>query len=85
MVSEYQPYSFGVSINFLQNDKNLDLSKFKAFDDDKINVTEKLEFLENWRGRKCSVQFSFFLDVFNKIQSSQGRQKTALPEKIKKV
>ena len=32
-------------INSLQNDKFFNLSKVKAFGDDKINVTEKLKFV----------------------------------------
>ena len=40
---------------FLPNDKILDWSKFKAFIDDKINVTEKLKFvlgrMENIEGK----------------------------------
>ena len=31
--------------NFSPNDKFLDCSEFKAFADDKINVTEKLKFV----------------------------------------
>ena len=32
-------------VNSLPNSKNLDWPKFKAFADDKINVTEKLKFV----------------------------------------
>ena len=38
-------------MNSLQNDKILDLSKFKAFADDKINVTKKTE-RSFWDGKK---------------------------------
>ena len=36
---------FLTTINSLPNDKNLDQSKFKAFADDKTNVTKKLKFV----------------------------------------
>ena len=44
-----QPYSYCIQSSeyliSLQNDKILDQSKFKAFADDKINVTKKLKFV----------------------------------------
>ena len=54
--------------NSLPNDKILDWSKFKAFADDKINVTEKLNFV---LGRVESI-FSFSHDVFKRL-FIQGR------------
>ena len=36
--------NLSIHLNSLPNDKILDLSKLKAFADDKINVSEKLKF-----------------------------------------
>ena len=51
-------------INSLQDDKILDWSKFKAFADDKIGVTQKLKFVlemvENIVGRE-NVGYQHFL------------------------
>ena len=62
-----------VLYNALPHDKFLDLSKLKAFADDKINVTEKLKFvlgrLENIleKRRKCWIPaFSPFPQFFRK-------------------
>ena len=38
-------YFFDISFNSLPKDKILDQSKFKAFADDRINVTKKLKFV----------------------------------------
>ena len=61
-------------INSLPNDKFLDSSKLKAFADDKINVTEKLNFdlgsVENnvEKRRKCWLPaFSPFPTMFSKV------------------
>ena len=40
----FKVFSYIFGINSLSNDRNLDLSKLKAFADDKINVIEKLKF-----------------------------------------
>ena len=65
-------------INSLPNDKILDWSKFKAFADNKINVTEKLEFVSERivnivkKGEKLfSSILSVFHNVFKKLL--QGR------------
>ena len=42
----------GHTINFLSNDKILDMTKFKVLADDKINATEKLKFVLGQVGRK---------------------------------
>ena len=39
------PKTIVVYFNYLANDKTLDQPKFKALADDKINVTEKFEFV----------------------------------------
>ena len=52
----------------LPNDTFLDLSKLKAFADDKINVTEKLKFI---LGQVTSI-FSFSHNVFKSLLF-QGR------------
>ena len=61
-------------ISCLPNDKILDLSKLKAFADDKINVTEKLKFVlgrvENFvgKGENAGYQhFLLFLQCFQKV------------------
>ena len=64
-------------INSLPNEKSEDLSKLKAFADDKIDLTENLNwFLEEkktlWEKEIVSSIFSFFNIVF-KILHSQGR------------
>ena len=52
-------------INFLQNEKNLDWSKLKAFADDKINVNQKLKFdmgrVENTVGKGENAGYQHFL------------------------
>ena len=57
----------------LANDKILDWSEFKAFTDDKINVTEKLKFLVGrdknivGKGEKCWLPaFCPFPTMFSK-------------------
>ena len=50
--------------NTLPNDKIVDLSKSKAFADDKINVAEKLKFVF-WKGRKhCGKRRKCWLPAF---------------------
>ena len=55
----------GISVNSLPNNKILDQSKFKAFVDDKINVTKELEFVsgrvENIVGKKENAGNQHFL------------------------
>ena len=70
-------------LNSLPNDKILDWSKWKAFADDKLNVTENLKFVlgrvENiaGKGEKMLVTsiFSFFHHVFKRLLI-QGCQKS---------
>ena len=54
-----------VCVYLLPNDKNLDLSKLKAFADDKINVTHKLKFavgrVENIVGKGENAGYQHFL------------------------
>ena len=51
-------------INSLPNDKNLDWSRFKAFADDKINVTEKSKLVlgqvKNIVGKRENAGFQCF-------------------------
>ena len=53
------------SLNSLPNNKILDCSKFKAFEDNKINVIEKLKFVfryvENIVGQKENAGYQDFL------------------------
>ena len=53
------------SLNSLSNDKVVDLSKLKAFADDKINVTEQLKFVmrrvENIMGKGENAGYQHFL------------------------
>ena len=57
-------------VNSLPNDKMLDLSKLKAFADDKINATQKLKFaqgsVENIVGKCWFPAFSPFPTMFSK-------------------
>ena len=61
-----------MDFNSLSNEKNLDLSKLKAFADDKINVTEKMKCFGNskkkyGKRRKCWLSaFSHFPTTFSK-------------------
>ena len=60
--------------NSLPNDKNLDLTKLKAFADDKINVTQTICFGKGikhcWKRRKCCLPaFSPFPTMFSKLYS----------------
>ena len=59
----------GTIVNSLPNDKILDLSKFKACADDKINVTFKLKFVsrrvENTLGNGKNAGYQHFL-LFSK-------------------
>ena len=63
-------------MNSLRSDKFLDLSKLKAFGDDKINVTEKLKFVfarvEIIVGKGENAGNQHFL-VFPKFSLFQGR------------
>ena len=78
---------FGDGFNPLPNKNILDLSKFKAFADDKINVTRKLKFalvrVENIVGKAENAGylvtsiFSFPHNVFKRLLS-QGREKSGL-------
>ena len=53
------------SFNLLPNDKILDLSKLKAFAEDKIKVTEKMKFAlemtENIVGKGGNADYQHFL------------------------
>ena len=68
-------------LNSLPNDKIVDWSKFKALADDKIYVTQNLNFvlekLENILGRKRRkywlAEFSLFSQNVFKSPISQGR------------
>ena len=55
----FQPF------NSLPNDKIVDLSKLKAFADDKLNVTQKLKFplgrVENFVGKGENAGYQHFL------------------------
>ena len=60
--------------NSLPNNKILDWSKFKAFADDKLNVTEKIKFVSGrvetfWKKEKMLVtsNFSFPHDVSKRL------------------
>ena len=66
-----------MSINSLLNDKMLDSSNLKAFEDDKINITNKLKFIsrrvENivGKGENAGYQhFFLFPPCFQKISFS---------------
>ena len=66
-------YSVSIEgVNSLPNDKILDLTKLKAFADDKLNVTKMTVFLFNreencGKRRKCWLpEFSLFPTVFSK-------------------
>ena len=67
------------SVNCLTNDKISDLSKFKAFADDKINVTQKFKFelgrVENIVGKEENAGISIFPFSHNVFKScaSKGR------------
>ena len=70
--------------NSFPHNKILDLSKFKAFADDKINVTKKMKFVLGrvktlWEKEKMLVAsiFSFSLNVFKRLLSL-GRYKLGL-------
>ena len=56
---------FPRSVNSLPNNKILDQSKFKAFADDKINVTKNLRFVsgreENIVGKGENTRYQHFL------------------------
>ena len=58
-------YPFMDKFNPLPNNKILDWSKFKAFADDKINMTEKLKFLfrkvENIGRKGENAGYQYFL------------------------
>ena len=63
--------------NFLPNDKFLDWSKFKAFDDNKINATLQQMFFLGWvenivgKGENAGYQhFLFFSQCFQKASFS---------------
>ena len=69
--------NIGLSLKSLPNDKILDQSKFKAFADDKINVTKKLKFIfrrvENLVGKGENAgnqHFLLFPQRFQKLSSS---------------
>ena len=67
------------TINSLPNDKMLDLSKFKAFADDKIILTQKMKFLlerEHLVGKGENAGFPFLL-------FPQCFQKLSFPELLK--
>ena len=57
--------NFLIMVNFLPNDKILDLSKLKAFAEDKISVTQKLKFklgrVENNVGKGENAGYQHFL------------------------
>ena len=69
-----------ITCNSLPNDKNLDWFRFKAFADDKINVTEKKEIWFGKGGKHCGKKekmlvtsiFSFDRNVFKSFLF-QGR------------
>ena len=67
------------TFNSLPNDNILDLSKFKAFADDKINVIQKLKFVsrrvENSVGKGENAGYQHFLLFPQCFQNflSQGR------------
>ena len=76
--------SIYVPLNFLPDDKVLDLSKLKAFADDKIDVTEILKFVsrrvENIVGKGENAGYQHFLlfpQCFPK-PSSLGSLKTEI-------
>ena len=56
------------AINLLTRDKNLDLSKFKAYAGDRKIITKKLKFpsgmVENIVGKLVTIIFSFFSQCF---------------------
>ena len=62
--------------NSLPNDKNVDLSKLKAFADYESNVTQKLKFalerVENIVGKVENAGFSFSHNIFQRLYP-QGR------------
>ena len=63
---------FTCTVNSLPNNKILNLSKLKAFADDKINVSQKLKFGKSRKHcrkrRKCWLPaFSFFPQCFQKL------------------
>ena len=67
----------GSILNSLQNDKISDQSKFKAFADDKINLTQKLKFVkgreENIVGKGENAGYQHFLlfpQCFHQFSSS---------------
>ena len=68
------------AVNSLQNDNILDLSKLKAFADDKLNVPEKLKFIlrrvENIVGKGENAGYQHFLlfsPCFQKVSYILGR------------
>ena len=73
-------FSFSDSFNFLPNNKILDWTKFKAFADNKINVTKNFRFafdrVENWGGKGENAGNHHFL-LFSHFQegSSSGSKK----------
>ena len=68
--------------NSLPNEKILDWSKLKAFADDKINMSEKLNFLEgkveNIAGKRRKCIFSFSPQCFQKPFFFQGCSQSRL-------
>ena len=67
-----------IPVNCLPHNKILDLSKFKSFVDDKINVTEKAEILfgmvrKHWEKEKMLVTSIFsFSRMFSKAESKES-------------
>ena len=58
-------YQWAMCLNPLPNEKILDLSKLKAFADDKISVTQKLKFFFG-KGRKhCGNRRKCWLPAFS--------------------
>ena len=73
-----------VVFNPFPHDRSLDQTKLKAFADDKLNITKIIisvfDRVENMVGKgeiACTSNFSFFLNVFQRLLS-QTRQKVSL-------
>ena len=56
-----------ITCNSLPNDKNLDWFRFKAFADDKINVTEKKEIWFGKGGKHCGKRRKCWLPAFSPL------------------
>ena len=75
--NEYKPFSITKGLNSLPNNSFLDWSKFKAFADDKLNVTEIIISVFVWtenivgEGENAGYQhFLLFLQCFQKASFS---------------